>query len=167
MSIIIVVCLHTKDTPKAGISPHELLKHAVRTPQNRNPAVLKQIYRQTQQRSGIKVCNLWAWSGPGERRAAKSTKFNQQNELLLLSPAASLWPLLGENLFSSGSPASWSFARLWVAALLKEADLRSAQQMYFSDGVPAPSDAPLTRLLRLPFRRQEAGKERRRTPPAK
>lgn len=43
----------------------------------------------------FKVDNLWALSHPGESQAAKSTKFNQQNELLLLSPAASLWPLLG------------------------------------------------------------------------
>lgn len=134
--------------------------------QHRNPAVLKPIYRQTRRRSGVKVRNLRARRRPGGRRAAKSTKLNQQNELLLLAPAASLWPPLGENLFSSGSAASWSFRSLWVAAVLKQEDLRSAQQTHFSHTLPAPSYARLTCLLSLPFRRRTTEKGSR-SPPAK
>lgn len=45
-----------------------------------------------------------------------------------------------------------------MAAALKGNDPRCARQMHFSDRLPAPSYARLTRLLSLPIRRQKAEK---------
>lgn len=119
--------------------------------------MLKQIYQQMQRRISIKAGRLRAPSCSGDSREAKSTKCNQQNELLLLCCCSPVAPAGVESVLLRIA-CQLELRSLWVAAALRGNDPRSAQQMYFSDSFPAPSFARLTCLLRLPIRRQKAGK---------